>query len=131
MQLQPYLGRFAEENLLVLSTEGLKDAPTATLQTVYRFLEVDPTVQNRRTGRRFNSAAKKKLGPWTRWLSDQVPQHMKDRVRPYLPLHWLPGERVACPDVTSDLRTRLEDALRPDAEALRSLTGRDFEKWSV
>jgi hypothetical protein len=130
-QLQPYLDRFAEENLLMLSTEELKNAPTATLQTVYRFLGVDPTVQNQRAGRRFNSAAKKKLGPWLRWLSRQVPQHIKDRFRPYLPLHWLPGERVSRPDIPPDLRTRLEEALQPDAEALRSLTGGDFEEWSV
>jgi len=131
MQLQPYLDRFAEENLLVLSTKCLKDMPTATLQTVYRFLGVDPAFQNQRVGQRFNSAAKKRLGTWTRWLSDQVPQHIKDQFRPYLPLHWLPGERVARPDVTPDLRTRLGDALRPDANALRTLTGRDFEEWSV
>ena len=131
-QLQPYLDRFSAEDLLVVSMEELGAAPTATLQAVYRFLEIDPAFQNRRVDTRFNpSADKKKLGPWLRWLSDQVPQSLKDRVRPYLPLHWLPGERVPRPEVSPDVRRHLEAAFRPDVEALRELTGREFEAWSV
>jgi hypothetical protein len=132
MQLQPYLDRFREDNLLVCATEGLKRTPTDTLQRIYRFLGVDTVFENRRTERHFNpSAAKKKRGPWYRWLSRQVPQHIKDRLRLYLPFHWLPGEHVPRPEVTPDVRVRLEDALRPDAEALRTLTSCDFEAWSV
>lgn len=132
MQLQPYLDRFDEPDLLVCAMEDLKTAPTETLQRIYRFLGVDAAFENRRTERRFNpSAAKKKRGPWYRWLSRQVPQHVKDRLRLYLPFHWLPGERISRPDVSADVRARLEDALHPDAEALRNLTGREFEEWSV
>lgn len=132
MQLQPYLDRFSERNLLVLSTEALGTTPTDTLRTIYRFLGVNSTVQNRRTKRRFNSsAAKKKLPAWIRWVSRQVPQHVKDRFRPYLHRQWLPGERVPRPEVTPTVRAQLEEALRPEAEALRELTGRDFEAWSV
>jgi hypothetical protein len=132
MQLQPYLEQFSEHDLLVCSTENLKAAPTDTLQRIYRFLGVDAAFENRRTERRFNpSAAKKKRGPWYRWLSRQVPQHFKDRWRLHVPLHWLPGQQVSRPDVAPDVRARLEEALHPDAEALRTLTGRDFEAWSV
>jgi hypothetical protein len=132
MQLRPYLDEFDEDDLLVCATENLKSAPTDTLQRIYRFLGVDAAVENQRTNRRYNpSAAKKKRGPWYRWLSRQVPQHVKDRLRFYLPLHWLPGEHVPRPEISPRTRERLTDALHPDVEALRTLTGRDFEAWSV
>lgn len=132
MQLQPYLDRFGEANLLVCTTEDLRAAPTETLQRIYRFLGVDAAFENRRTGRRFNpSAAKKKRGPWYRWLSRRVPQHIKDRLRLYLPFHWRPGERVSRPRVAPAVRTRLEETFGPDVEALRTLTGRDFDTWSI
>ncbi|PSQ82938.1 MAG: hypothetical protein BRD40_02395 [Bacteroidetes bacterium QS_1_65_9] len=68
---------------------------------------------------------------WMRWLSDQVPQSVKDWMRPYLSFRWLPGEKVSRPDVSAEVRARLEETLRPDAEALRDLTGRAFGDWSV
>lgn len=132
MQLRPYLDRFGAQDLLVCSTEELGAAPRATLQTIYRFLGVDPAFQNQRVGTRFNSSAgKTKRGPWVRWLSNQVPQSVKDRMRPYLSLRWLPGEKVPRPDVSAEVRARLEETFYPDAEALRDLTGRAFEDWSV
>ncbi|MBB4060903.1 hypothetical protein GGQ08_001832 [Salinibacter ruber] len=131
-QLQPYLEQFSGEDLLVVTAEELDSAPTSTLRTIYRFLDVNPAFENQRVGRRFNdSVGKKKLAPWTRWLSRQVPQSLKDRTRPYLPLHWLPGERIPRPEVSPETRARLEAVFRPDVEALRDLTGRDFSAWSV
>ncbi len=131
-QLQPYLDCFPRENLLVVTTEELGAAPAATLRAIYRFLGVNPSVRNQRTGTRFNpSAAKKKYSPWVRWLSHQVPQSLKDRLRLYLPLQWLPGKHVARPEVSPAVRARLEAIFRPDVAALRDLTGRDFGAWSV
>lgn len=131
-QLQPYLDRFPKQNLLVLSTEELGTAPVATLQEVYQFLGVDPTFEGQRPGEHYNpSASKKKLGPWTRRLSAQIPQPLKDQVRPHLPLHWLPGKRIPRPDVAPSLRAQLEETFRSDVEALRKLTGHDFDAWSV
>jgi len=132
MQLQPYLDRFDRKNLLVCTTERLRTDPPDILQQIYRFLGVDAAFENRRTERRFNpSAAKKKRGAWYRWLSRRVPQPVKDRLRLYLPLHWLPGTRVPRPDVSPAVRVHLAEALHADADALRDLTGRDFETWSV
>jgi hypothetical protein len=131
-QLQPYLERFSGEDLLVVTAEELDSAPTFTLRTIYRFLDVDPAFENQRVGRRFNdSVGKTKLPPWTRWLSRRVPQPLKDWARPYLPLRWLPGERVPRPEVSPTVRARLAEAFRPDREALQDLTGRDFSAWSV
>lgn len=131
-QLQPYLDRFSTKDLLVCSTEELGETPRATLQTIYRFLDVDSDFQNQRVGTHFNpSAAKKRWSPWVRWLSDQVPQSLKDQLRPSLPLGWLPGKHVPRPEVPSTLRARLEEAFRPGVDALRKLTGHDFGAWSV
>ncbi len=131
-QLRPYRDCFAEEQILVLPSEALKEEPAATLQTIYRFLGVDDTFRNQRTERQFNvAAAKKKRSGWVRWLSHQVPQRWKDRLRPHLPLDWLPGERVPRPVVSPAVRTHLEAVFRPDVEALRAWTGRDFAAWTV
>jgi hypothetical protein len=131
-QLQPFRDRFAEEQILVLPSEALRENPTATLQTIYRFLGVDDGFQNQRTERRFNvAAAKKKRGAGLRWLARQVPQRWKDRLRPHLPLEKLPGRRVSRPDVSPSVRTHLEEVFRPDVAALRAWTGRAFEGWSM
>lgn len=129
-QLQPYLECFAEESLLVCSTETLSNSPTAVLRRVYRFLGVDPTVPVQRTERRLN-VSDVKAGGWLRWLARRVPQRLKDRLRPYVPWRWLPGERVARPAVSDATRARLEEVFHPEAERLRALTGRAFETWSV
>lgn len=131
-QLRPYLDRFSVQDFLIVTAEELGTAPVSTLRTIYRFLEVDPAFENQRTERRFNDAVgKKRLGPWARWLSRQVPQSFKDRVRPHLPLHWLPGNCIPRPEVSARVRAQLEGVFRPDVEALRDLTGRDLNAWDV
>jgi hypothetical protein len=131
-QLEPYRALFREDRILVVQTEALKSEPAATLQTIYRFLGVDDTFRNERTDRRFNvAAAKTKPQAWVRWLSRQVPQRWKDRLRPYMSLRWLPGERVERPEVTPSVQAHLEAVFRPDVEALRAWTGRAFADWSV
>lgn len=129
-QLQPYLDRFPEENLLVCATEDLKASPRATLRRMYRFLGVDPTVDSHRTEQRFNVSGMK-VGGWLRRFARRMPQGLKDRLRPYVPWRWLPGKRVPRPTLSEATRARLEALFRPEVEQLRAVTGQTFEAWSV
>ena len=131
-QLQPYLHHFPKERLLVVSTEEMTADPQGTMRTLYRFLGVDASFQNEQVGRSFNvSAEKKQHSPWVRWVSDWVPQALKDRLRPHLSLNWLPGTAVPRPAPSPEVEAHLTAVFRPEVEALRTLTGRDFAGWCV
>ena len=131
-QLAPYLDRFPRAQMHTIATEALRDNPQAVLRSIYRTLGVDPSFENRRIETRFNAAATKKKRPgWLRWLSRQIPQPAKDWLRPRLPMQWLPGTPVERPTLAPAVRAHLADRLRPDADALRDLTGQPFDAWSV
>jgi phytoene dehydrogenase-like protein len=131
-QLAPYLDRFSRARLHVLSLDALRAAPDATMQRLFRFLEVDDGVTGT-AERAFNrSAPKTRRGPLLRFVTKRLlPQRLKDRLRPYVPVGRLPGRAVAVPPVPDALRADLAAYLRPDADALRALTGAAFAEWTV
>jgi hypothetical protein len=130
--LAPYLDRFPRARLHVLSLDALRAAPDATMQRLFRFLEVDDGVTGT-ADRAFNrSAPKTRRGPLLRFVTKRLlPQRLKDRLRPYVPVGRLPGRAVAVPPVPDALRADLAAYLRPDADALRALTGAAFAEWTV
>ena len=132
-QLQPYLETFGDEQILVRSLESLRDDPARVLGDIQSFIGVQSRVTDRQLRQgRFNARSEKKIrGEWYRWLSGLLNQPIKDTLRPYVPLQWLPGASVDPPDPSEELRDRLREAFREDVESLRQLTGRSFDRWSV
>jgi hypothetical protein len=131
-QLRPYLDTFGADHVLVRSLEALSKRPARVLRDICRFVGVDEDDGDIANLRRFNaSRTKRRHGPWTRWVKGILSQPLKDTLRPYVPRGWIPGTSVEPPDPSPALREKLADRLRDDANALRRLTGRSFETWSV
>jgi hypothetical protein len=132
-QLKPYLDLFDDDQLLVCSLERLAEHPSDVLRDVHAFLGVETAVseQQLQLGQFNATSRKRKRGAWYRWISNRVPQSVKDRLRPYVPRHWIPGTPVTRPDPSEALRRQLRDQLSEDIETLRQVTGRSFERWCV
>lgn len=132
-QLRPYLGFFDENQILVRSLESLRDRPIEILGEIHSFLGVDPEVTDRQLQQgHFNPTGKKRIrGAWYRWLSGVIGQPIKDALRPYIPLDWIPGSPIDRPTPNDALRQHLVEALKDDVESLRQFTGRSFEQWSL
>jgi hypothetical protein len=132
-QLRPYLETFGADQILVRSLGRLAEEPTEVLQEIQSFIGVEDRVYERQLAQgRFNTADRKRArGDWYQWMTGLLSQPLKDTLRPYIPRHWIPGTPIPPPELSDALRSRLTAALRDDVEALRRLTGRRFERWSL
>jgi hypothetical protein len=137
-QLGRWLEHFAQEQILVLSTEDLRDDRHATVATVLAHAGlhegVEPgrlVAEHHRSGDKAElapAAARLRASPVGRVL-EAVPARVRApvtrRVRAALS-H--PVDRQELPDA---LRARLCELLAPEAQRLCALTGRRFEGWSL
>lgn len=138
MQIEQYLRCFDRDQLLVLTSEQLRDDRAATLATVHRFLGVDDGWQAPAVERTHNTRDDQRVPRRWWWLMGEVlirtgadrlvpevvVRHNRNRLvtRPVAP-----HERV----LDADVRRRLEDVLRPDLERLQALLGTPFDAWGL
>jgi hypothetical protein len=132
-QLEPYLEFFDLDQILVQSLESYSTHPTKTLHDIHSFIGVDPEVTDRQLKQgHFNSTSEKRIrGVWYRWLSGLLSQPVKDTLRPYIPLSWIPGTPLKRPKLSRGLRHQLVKSLQEDVDSLRELTGNQFEQWDL
>jgi hypothetical protein len=137
-QLERWLRCFPQERVLVLSAEELRDRRAETVRAVLDFVgledQVDPDLlaaEHHRSDDKAElsvGAARLRGGPAGRVL-EAVPARVRAPVtRRLRTVLSRPVERQQLPDA---LRTRLAELLAPEAERLRSLTGRRFPEWSL
>lgn len=135
MQLEQYLPFYSPESILVLTSEELGARRTETMQRVFRFLGVRDFYHRRFAVVKHRSRSKRRLSPTggrLAWLPDTgLAKRLAPSLRRVLwRLLSLPfSSRVDPPDLDADLRRRLVDALLPDLERFRRLTGRPFDGW--
>lgn len=132
-QLQPYLEVFDEEQILIRSLESLRDRPLEILRDIHSFIGIESHVVEAQLQRgHFNPTSEKRIrGEWYRWFSGVVSQPIKDALRPYVPIHWIPGTQIDRPTPSESIQQKLTEALEEDVKSLRQFTGRVFEEWSV
>lgn len=132
-QLKPYLEVFSEDQILVRSLESLRDCPSEILSDLHSFLGVDSQATDKQLQQKhFNPTDEKRIrGWWYHWLSRLISQPVKDAIRPYLPLNWIPGTPIDRPVPSDALRRQLVEALKDDISSFRHFTGRSFKEWSV
>lgn len=138
-QLELYLAFYPRSQILILTTEELRDHRRETLQEVFRFLGVDETFDDPRFDRIRNRAQelqqKTRLGrlvvPWTRKLAaiEAMPPGLRWRLQglPYYPL----ARPFPIPTLTDNLRRDLMNFFHADMERFRALTGQPFANWCV
>lgn len=142
MQLGRYLDHFPAEQILVVTSESLKDDRVATVQRVYEFLGVDGTSVPEVLDTEFYRTEQRPTYPaavlWARRLATR---HMVNARLARSVAQTLLARRPSAdgagttrPDdgvdvLSEDVRTRLVDLLRPDvAELSRSMPAR-FDGW--
>lgn len=145
MQLEQYLRYYGKGRILVISSEKLKDERRASLQRVFRFLNVDDSFycggfselknvsdeklkrkKPKRIIRYFMSCETETLGV-KEVIKRMVPKPLKNRLRQSLNT----GEKVDRPALDSGLKNVLREIFRKDVENLRKFTGCEFKNWSL
>jgi hypothetical protein len=129
-QLAPFVERYGADRLHVLTLEALRDRPRHAMRALLGFLGLPPHAGALDVQAFNRSAPKRRYGAWMRFVSGRLlSQRVKDRIRPYVPVRWLPGRAVEVPPMPETLRADLARYLRPDVNALRALTGCAFGEW--
>jgi hypothetical protein len=133
MQIAQYRAFFPKEQMLVLTSEALRDDRRSTLGRMFRFLGVDdawwdPVLEQEkfRSSDRlgYRPVATRLLRPaWIRRLALKAPRRLRRLAR-----QPLDESKMA---LTSELRSELERRLREDVRALRSYLGPGFDGWGL
>lgn len=136
MQIERYLPYFDRSQLLIILSEDLETKPAETLDRVLQFLELPPGWRPPDLGVRHHVTEGKRVPrAWWRKLGGLV---IRGRL-PQLPVpksaatSALTTRALAPSDVTltSGVRSRLDEMLRPDVERLRDHLGEDFQGWGL
>lgn len=145
--MRNFLEHVPRERLLVLTLEQMGAAPRDTLQTVYRFIGVDPNIGLEMAGSRHNEAGDTNVPRrWARWpvvrpiagayhhasarvierlVSDPV-RRQRAKNAAYLPF-LQSGKRLRMSAAT---RAELARDFSPHVRALEHLLDREFPEWT-
>jgi hypothetical protein len=135
MQLEQYLDCFSGQQVLVITTEQLRDERTATVGRVLAFLGVDPDWWNTRLlGQEFHRTSDKRVRrplveaalrvPGTRALAGLAPRPMRRLASRGIDA----GRAMAIPEA---VEARLRAELRDDVARLRVHVGEGFDGWGI
>jgi hypothetical protein len=138
-QIEPYLRRFGEDQVYLLTTEELERRPQQTLAALFRWLGVadDVPIDTRQrhnvTPARLRQA-RRLAGPlvdalqgwrWQQW-GPRLPAALRRGIE------WLAYREVDRAAVeTASAEAYLRQRLWPRVEALRRLSGRDYPLWTT
>jgi hypothetical protein len=137
MQIDQFLEHYAEEQLLVVTSEALRDERAATLAKVFAFIGVDASwIPPNLAVEAHRSTATRARGRVGR-LARRAPGHeLVTRLlpEPVMRAYRSAVSRPVAADafrVGDDTRRRLEERLRPDVARLRRYLGPDFDGWGL
>jgi hypothetical protein len=137
-QLLQYLDLFPAKQVLVQSTEDLRDNRQAVLRNIFNFLEVDPHEKCWKYNFRLNQSwIQRRLTSFGRRLSPLPGEERLKRLSPHL--HSLYTKAILFPfstptpkpEIKEDVRRQLVDRLKDDTDRFRALTGLPFSHWSL
>jgi hypothetical protein len=138
MQLEQYLQHYPPSQILVVSTEDLRDRRRQTLVSIFEFLGVDPNFYSWHYERRLNDAKPRRRKTATgQWLAKTPPGKLLQRVhsgiRWYVePIVYRPfSHPIERPYLSEQFRRKLAGMLAEDANRLRNFTGNDFKSWNI
>jgi hypothetical protein len=149
MQLERYLEHFPREQILIVTSEGLRSDRKATIQQVYAFLGVDPTRVPTVLDKEFYRTEQRRNYPavvwWARRFAKRhTPQAKRTkelvdmvlergghsgspRSAPESAAPAAVGRTVICPQ----LRERLAERLRDDVARFHRYMPDDFDGWGI
>jgi hypothetical protein len=137
-QIGRYLNHFDEERMLVVDQTDLLADRRSTLQQIFAFLSVDPTVDSSRFDEELNTNREHRIyppgykrlrGPVAPAAVRWIPRSVRRPVRRSLERMLMrPVEKS---ELDPETRGRLEERYRGEVERLRSLTGKPLSSWSI
>lgn len=138
-QVKRFLEYFPADSILVVDSDDLRFRREEAVNRVLGFLDLDPLDDPGQLAFEVNTAGEKirdaglylafARSPSLRRVLDRVPGDLRRPAIRYL--RGLTGTPISKLELEPDLRQRLEDFYRPEAEALREFTGQPFSTWSV
>ena len=146
MQLARWLERFPRERLLVLPFEDMRDQRAEALKRVFRFLKVDESFVSEKFELNVNPSSARREPRATMAAVDRLRRARARRMRTSRTRRFIPpvvrsGLRATWrrfalqtterPELSTEMRERLAELLRSDADRLRELTGEPFRGWAV
>lgn len=128
-QVEAYLEHWDLDRILIVESRALREDRTSVLGDVFAFIGVDPAYESPAFERLHHvSSIKTRPARMDRFVPSV---RLRRMLRPWLPRALAEPVPLEVPELDPATRARLEDALHPDAEALRALTGLPFGGWSV
>jgi hypothetical protein len=134
-QLRQFLNRYALSQVLVVDQEDLRSSRNETLREIFAFLGVDADFDHPSFHRERHRTTRKRRATA---LGVRVQPLRQTAVGSRLPkAFWnaldvgVLGRPIPKPDVRGALGPEVIEVLHEDADRLRELTGRRFERWSV
>src|SRR6185436_7090906 len=138
LQLQPYRKLFPDSQILVIAQEELYRQRLASMQKIFRFLEVESSFSSPRfsviKNRTESKRRKNRLG---KFLSGMPGLHLIERLPPGWQYHlrhilyWPFSSKIERPRLTPDLQERLRAFFAEDVHSLRAHTDCAFEHWRI
>jgi len=140
LQLSQYTEFYDLSKICVVSLEDLKNSRQQTLARIYRFLEIDDSfspidsttiVNSTQVKLRTNLIGDLLLSnsPAVKSLRETAAQLLPGSVKTRL--RSLMGSKQKPPEITSEIRQVLGNALQDDINRFRELTGQSFSQWSI
>jgi hypothetical protein len=138
LQLQRYLGRFSEEQILVVDSHELHDQRAQTLRRIFGFLGVDPLFDTTQFSKTHNAAPRpsRRTPAGERIFAGLALAVGRARATELIArspsVVRAPFRReVERPVVSASTRNRLASVFGPEVEALRRETGLPLASWSI
>lgn len=145
MQIEQYLEHFPREQLLVITSEDLRESRDATMRRVYEFIGVDPSQAPANLDREFyqtkDRAIRSPIPLWVRkGLKRKCPstrrfKELEPNVIGAVRRLTRRGEQRPAPAtqfvIPDDVRARLMSELEDDVRRLRRYMDPDFNGWGI
>ncbi|WP_432478372.1 sulfotransferase domain-containing protein [Nocardioides sp. GXQ0305] len=136
-QLDAYLDHFDRDQVLVLSSDRLREDRSSLLAEVYGFLGVDPGFTPADLDEMHNpgDAHRRMPGPLAAvrgtlartQVLERIPVSAKHTLRSWT----MRPQRPTQTEVSPELRERIHEALHPDLQRLRTIVGPSFDLWGL
>lgn len=134
-QLEHYFEYFSEDQMLVLPSFRLRDDRRDALRQIFDFLGVEDAFYTSEYEQQMHKTSKKRRkgkvsrfileSPVIKTLKGYIPDSVKD------PIKKATRPEVTKPNISPELREKLQDYLRPDIDRLRTFSGLQLDRWEL
>lgn len=136
-QIERFMTVFDRDQLLVITSEGLRDNRAETMRRAYAFLGVDPDFSGARSMPEFHRTSDRRVARRLGWTLNRVPGYRSLERRLPLQMKRLKTRlavRRADPAkavISDDVRRELQARLRDDVRRLRDFVDGPFDGWGI